>query len=187
MRRFPCVAAVLLLLACTEKPAEIVDVAGAGVTGQESDHDPTSKTLPEPVAAVLREAKEIQLLSLFWVPLEDAELPADIRGRERIGGYPILGATDVSDHRDQILAAVAQGVAENPGNPFACFNPGHALRVRTADGRKAELIICFECLQVQATVNGQDRFLMYTSVHAAPLLERLLRRGNVPQYEPPSK
>jgi hypothetical protein len=90
-------------------------------------------------------------------------------------------ATDVSDQKDAIVAAIVKGVANNIGDAASCFEPRHALRVKTADGRAAELVICFECLQISATVQGRE-FDLYTANHAQPLLEQLLRRGNIPPY-----
>jgi hypothetical protein len=71
------------------------------------------------------------------------------------------------------------------GDAAACFDPRHALRFRTADGREADLVICFECLQISATVKGDGKFVMYTSARAAPLLDNLLRRAKI-RYKPPA-
>ena len=46
------------------------------------------------------------------------------------------------------MSLVYQGVRSSNGTVAACFNPRHGIHA-TRQGRTVDLLICFECLQIE--------------------------------------
>jgi hypothetical protein len=51
--------------------------------------------------------------------------------------------------------ALRLGAEDNFGIAAGCFNPRHGLRLK-GGGKSVDLVICFECLQVEVFVNGES-------------------------------
>lgn len=109
--------------------------------------------------------------------------------------YPILGAVRISDAGE--LASIRQAVADLEtdgerwsGGVSACFLPRHCLRVSTASGT-AELLICYECTQVEICTEGRRVGAIYFNRHGAAhaatpdRLNALLKKHSIPLASPP--
>jgi hypothetical protein len=62
----------------------------------------------------------------------------------------VLGRTVVTDPatRKRLYNSLQSGARWNVPVPAMCFNPRHGIRV-TYEGKTFDLVICFECSQVQ--------------------------------------
>jgi hypothetical protein len=71
--------------------------------------------------------------------------------------WQVLGKTEVKAgaERARLVAALRESAEDNFGMAAACFNPRHGLRLKSG-GQSVDLVICFECLQVQVFVNGKE-------------------------------
>lgn len=109
--------------------------------------------------------------------------------------YPILGSVRVSDADE--LASIRQAVADLErdgeawsGGVSACFSPRHCLRVSTSSGT-TELLICYECTQVEIYSDGQRvgdiYFARHGTAHAATpdRLNAVLKKHSIPLAAPP--
>ena len=122
-----------------------------------------SRDVPAPAMRALENAEQYVLLSLEPVP------PAK-PGLEQFHGYGVLGQTTVADAamRKRLNDALRRGARESDGRVAACFNPRHGIRVTRA-GKTTDLVICFECLSVNAYEGDQQTagFLVSESPQAA--------------------
>jgi hypothetical protein len=136
--------------------------------------------IPDDLRALLEKADQFELLSLS--PEEPKEKPKD-----GFHGWRVLGQTTVKDAetRNKLLAALEKGVAENKGEVARCFNPRHGIRV-THDGKTADLVICFECLQVKAFAGDRGHDFLVTR-SPQPTFDAVLKEAKVPLPEPARK
>jgi hypothetical protein len=95
--------------------------------------------------SVFEKADAIVVYSLD--PSFDNKEPDESKG---FHGWKILGSTTVKDAkaRAKIVAAVAKGLNDSDGTAAKCFNPRHGLRAMV-EGKPVDVVICFECLQMQ--------------------------------------
>jgi hypothetical protein len=130
--------------------------------------------IPADFQAALEKAEHFELLSLD--PKRPEKAPADA-----FHGWSVLGKTTVKDAevRKKVVAAFEKGVRENSGIAAACFNPRHGIRL-TNDKKTLDLVICFECFQVQAFVADKRAagFLVTGSPQA--LFDDVLKDAKVP-------
>ena len=112
--------------------------------------------LPAALKRVLSDADEFILLSLD--PTPDFEH----KSKNTFKRYPVIGQTKIkaSSTRTQLTEELDSAIRAGDGltfsngvvflsGPFAsCFNPRHGIRARKS-GETVELLICFECGQVQ--------------------------------------
>jgi hypothetical protein len=122
------------------------------------------------VVTMLETAEEYVLLSVH--PIYRIAGPDE--------GSLILGSTNVDDRetRDRLNAALVSGLREG-GAAAACFNPRHAIRLRHG-GRASELVICFECRQVNVLGDGQQIARFTISATPQPTFDAVLRAAGVP-------
>jgi hypothetical protein len=136
--------------------------------------------LPEAVTAALDKAESIELYSLD--PNNPTEKPKD----GGFHGWKVLGKTTVTkDAKERSLKALYKGIADNDGKVAACFIPRHGVRV-THDGKTFDLVICFECLQIQV-FEGDKRSGVLVTRGPQPTLDKILTDAKVPlpkQREP---
>jgi hypothetical protein len=129
--------------------------------------------LPKDVRAVLDKADRFELLSLD--PTRQKEKPKD-----DFRGWKVLGRTEVKDAetRKKLVAALYKGIADSDGTVAACFNPRHGIRA-THDGKTVELVICYECLSMQAHL-GETRSSALTTRSPQKTFDQVLRDAKVP-------
>ncbi|HEY2413416.1 MAG TPA: hypothetical protein VGI40_14285 [Pirellulaceae bacterium] len=131
------------------------------------------RRLSEDVRHVLDNADRLELFSI-GVPRAGAPaLPT-----ESFQTCTLLGKALIIDapERKELLAALYKGIEESNG-PANCFEPGFGLRA-TTNGETAELLICFECLQINVTFHGEARKL-YTSDSPLEKFNAALTRAGV--------
>jgi hypothetical protein len=99
-------------------------------------------------------------------------------------GWRVLGRTTITDQATQrkLNEALRAGARENSGAAAACFNPRHGVHVTRAD-KTYDLVICFECLQVQAFEAGQRTEGFLVSESPQPVFDEVLRAAGVPLAE----
>lgn len=130
--------------------------------------------LPSSVAAALASAPRLELLSLHPVSAK-AEL------EDAFHGWKVLGRTvlDAAALRREVVASITKGVADTDGRRALCFEPRHGIRAHSGD-TAVDLVICFECMQVEAYVNDKLVEGVPTTSSAEATLDRILRAANVP-------
>jgi hypothetical protein len=137
---------------------------------------PRENQLPAPVRDVLVHADTLELLSLDpGRPGRPAAMPLNA-----FHGWTVLGRTTIQDatQRKAVVGALDRGVAEGA---FAarCFDPRHG--VRAMRGKTVvELVICFECRQIEAFVDGKEAGSALTSPSPKAPLDRALREAKIP-------
>jgi hypothetical protein len=129
--------------------------------------------LPKGVRAVLDNADRFEVLSLD--PTRQKEKPKD-----DFHGWKVLGRTEVKDAetRKKVVAALYKGIADSDGKVAGCFNPRHGIRA-THDGQTVELVICYECLSMQAYL-GTERSSALTTPSPEKTFDQVLRDAKVP-------
>jgi hypothetical protein len=128
--------------------------------------------IPGVAAKVMRDATSFELLSL------DPE-----RGRDNADfhRFKVLGRTMVSDAltRKRLYNALQSGARWNLPFPAMCFNPRHGLRVTTG-GNTVDLVICFECSQVQVWQGNSHVTTFIVGQSPEPVFDQALRDAGVP-------
>jgi hypothetical protein len=129
--------------------------------------------IPDHLRTVLEKAEKFELLSLS--PERLKEKPADA-----FHGWKVLGKTTVEGaDREKLVTAFKKGVEANEGVAAACFNPRHGIRV-THDGKTADFVICFECLQVSAYLGDKDEKGFLITQSPQPAFDAVLKAAKVP-------
>jgi hypothetical protein len=129
---------------------------------------------------VLEKAENFELLSLEPERLE--EVPKD-----SFQGWKVLGkkTIDTSEIRKKIVDALEKGVVENQGGvTVKCFNPRHGIRV-THNGKTADFVICFQCLQVHVYMDGGAEQMFLVSSSPTETFNKVLKDAGVPLPEQP--
>jgi hypothetical protein len=132
------------------------------------------RTLPAEVKRILDNAEQLELFSI-GIPRADA--PA--LTTDTFQTCTLLGRAQIDDNneREELLNALYKGIQESTG-PAICFEPGFGLR-GTADGDTVELLICFECLQIEITFRGHKQ-MVSTSSSPLETFNTALRRAGAP-------
>jgi hypothetical protein len=153
-----------LLAACLAVP----------VTGQEE----AKNDLAPEVRAVLDKAVTVELLSLDPIGIDKID---DVPEKDRFHGYRVLGRTTLKDaeQRKAVLGALDKGIKDSDGQVARCFNPRHGIRA-SADGKTVDVVICFECLSMQAYLDGKRNGGALTTRGPQPVFDRTLRDAGVP-------
>lgn len=134
--------------------------------------DPRNVLAPSTVRD-LQDATRFELLSIEPDPLK--------KPKDAFHGWPVLGRTVVADAavRTRIVTAVQKGIADSDGSVARCFNPRHGIRVQTSE-RTVDLLICFECQQVQVFEPGRDAYTALTTRDPQASLDAVLTAAKVP-------
>jgi hypothetical protein len=105
-----------------------------------------------------------------------------LNSKDRYYGYEVLGKSVLSgdkakEMRDSLYSSVA---ATSKGQSAMCFYPRHGLRA-THNGKTAELLICFHCMNFYTyTADGQRHPPMNAiSRDAQPVFNRVLSEAGV--------
>lgn len=85
-------------------------------------------------------------ITLYSIDGRDEERRGEAKASEFFHGYPVLGKVEISDSgkRNELIAALKDGITRKPDSPAKCYWPRHGLRV-TQKGKIVEFVICFEC------------------------------------------
>ena len=97
-------------------------------------------------------------MSTTLISLDPNLEPKDGKDADRFHGWKVLGQTTIKDAdvRKKVLDAVLKGIQENKGEAANCFQPRHGLHA-THEGKTVDLVICFECLQIRAYGDGDNK------------------------------
>ena len=148
---------------------------GVSVSSQEKEKN----KIPESVQTILHKADAIELYSL------DPSRPKD-KPKDDFRGWRVLGKTTVkdADTRKAMVAAFLKGVEDNKGIAANCFNPRHGIRA-THDGKSVDLVICFECMQVQGYLDKSEKSDVHFLVTKTPqdAFDKVLKAAKVPLPE----
>jgi hypothetical protein len=130
--------------------------------------------VPPVVRSILEEAEHVELISLD--PNSLGKLKDGYYGWKVVGKLAIENA----ETRQSVISAVERSISQ--GAPrAACFVPRHAIHARTNDGRKLDLLICFQCNRVEVYVNNERQGPdLPTSGSSEPILDKVLTDANVP-------
>jgi hypothetical protein len=150
------------------------------MTGPRASARDNPNQLAENDRMVLEKGEKFELLSLD--PGARKEKP-----KNNFHGWKVLGSTVVKDKdvRQMILTALTKGIAESDGRIAKCFNPRHGIRA-THKGRTIDLVICFECLQVQV-FGGNKATTVLTTKSPQPAFDKALREAKIPLPKPARK
>jgi hypothetical protein len=134
--------------------------------------------LPDAARAILARAEQLELLSLDPTRRE--------KPKDGFHGWEVLGKTVLKDKdMRKVLAAVEQGIARSDGSAARCFIPRHGIRASHGK-RTVDLVICFECLQIQVYLDNTQGKTVLTTDAPQDLLNRVLMKAKVP-LAPPRK
>jgi hypothetical protein len=128
----------------------------------------------------MQHAEHYELLSLD--PKHTTTPPPD-----NFHGWRILGRTMIGDQVTQkkLNDALRAGARENGNMAAGCFNPRHGIDVVSGD-KTYDLVICFECLQVQVFEPEQQVKGFLVSDSPQPVFDHVLRAAGVPLAEKPN-
>jgi hypothetical protein len=137
--------------------------------------------IPEDLRAVLEKGEQFELLSLSPELLKE-------KPKDAFHGWKVLGKTTLKDAeaRQKLVAALQKGAKENVGNVKECFNPRHGIRV-THEGKTTDLVICFECFQVQVYRGEKQGNGFPTTGSPQAAFDGALKEAKVPLPEKPKK
>lgn len=150
----------------------------------------------EAVFAALDNAEEYVLFSLEPTEDEEAEAAGEVAEEaapgdpsagtkpaalDKFHGWRVLGQTTIDDKAVQkkLNGALDTGRRESDGSIASCFWPRHGIRVRHG-GKEYDLVICFECAQVEVYEGGQRGGDWLTSHSPQAVLDEVLRSAGVP-------
>jgi hypothetical protein len=119
-------------------------------------------------------------LTLYSIDGRDFESGQEPKTEEKFYGYPVLGKVEITDadKRQEIVAALQQGLAQSDRKLAACFWPRHALRA-VERGRTIDYVICFECYQLEAHEGGSKRVKPVTREPQA-VFNKYLKEEGIP-------
>jgi hypothetical protein len=135
---------------------------------------PAPSKLPERARAALEAPDHFELLSLDPAGPRDGH-PDDFHGWKVLGRTPV----EAAETRAELMAALEQGARENTGTAAGCFNPRHGIRA-TRGGQTADLVICFECFQVQVYAGDTRDGGFLTTRSPQPVFDQVLRDAGLP-------
>jgi hypothetical protein len=112
--------------------------------------------IPEAAERLFDKAETFELFSLDPEPKHGKDGNV-VDEKEDFHGWRVLGKTEVKKEaeRKRLADALRLGAEDNFGIAAGCFNPRHGLRLK-GGGKSVDLVICFECLQVEVFVNGES-------------------------------
>lgn len=141
------------------------------------------RKLPDQAIAILEKAKDFELYSL---EPDEEEKPA---GKPtRLHGWKVLGTTIVktAGAGKDLLTALQQGIASRRARGAKCFDPRHAIRA-AHDGKRVDLLICFECGWVYVYFDGKEKEDARVRIDRTtqPYFDKALRDAGVPLAKQP--
>jgi hypothetical protein len=85
--------------------------------------------------------------------------------------------------RKRLADALRLGAEDNFGMAAGCFIPRHGLHL-VGGGKTVDLVICFQCLQVQVFENGKETKGFLTSHDPQPEFDAILKAAGVKLPKP---
>lgn len=134
--------------------------------------------LPAEVREALHSAQSWTLISIE--PGNRDPRPEDLARKDFLHGYKVLGRLPLKDAKPVIeeMDRIDRGKMDNTSS--MCFYPRHALEGRMRDGRKLELLICYECGNLKVYVDGEmTELFAFRSISPDPL-NNLLKENGIP-------
>jgi hypothetical protein len=130
--------------------------------------------LPQNVQTMLENADTFTLFSLNPDP--------DIRhqAKEDFQDYEILGQLNIPSRatRTKLIDALNEGIAASDQTANMCFNPRHGIRAKKGN-ETVELLICFECRQIEITSPWVTNTLL-TTPDPWPTFNKVLKTAGIP-------
>lgn len=111
-----------------------------------------------------------------FIPMHES-VPTGRQGRR----WRILGESKISEEKtDEVLHALKAGIVLYDEDAIpACFNPRHAIRIRSS-GETIEIVICFECDQIEIFKHGKEIGGHMTADAPRAYFEQLVRDSGLP-------
>lgn len=134
--------------------------------------------LPTETKRILEQADDFVLYSLYPARIKEIEEQKKQVGKEFFHDFMVLGKTEVGarEVRERLLNALFKGISESDGSIAMCFSPRHGIRA-VLNGETVDLIICFECLQIETHAAAGKSVL--TSASPEPVLDHVLKEAGV--------
>jgi hypothetical protein len=143
--------------------------------------------IPEAVDRLFDKAETFELYSL------DPERKFDKGGKvvevkDGFHGWQVLGKTLVKGEveRKRLADALRLGAEDNFGMAALCFIPRHGLRLK-GGGKTVDLVICFECLQVQVYADNEKPEGFLTTGEPQEVFDATLKAAGVKLPKPAKK
>jgi hypothetical protein len=135
--------------------------------------------IPSQVRSALEKADQFVLLSLdpkMDMMQDQREIPKD-----NFHGWKVLGRTEIKDAstRRKLIAAFRKGVADHDGSIAKCFLPRHGLHL-VHEGKPMDLVICFECLQVEVHCGEKEETGFLISKSPLSVFNEVLLQAGIP-------
>jgi hypothetical protein len=142
----------------------VTDGKAAVVGGPLKENQITQRNrIPDVVLKLFAKADSFELYSLDPERKPGAQ-EKPVEGKDGFHGWKVLGKIALNDEarRKKLADALRQGAEDNFGMVAGCFIPRHGLRLK-GEGKTVDLVICFQCLQVNVFVDGkQDKGFLTT-------------------------
>jgi hypothetical protein len=109
---------------------------------------------------------------------EETEKPKN-DGKERIGGYVVLGKIEIKNpqQRKEIMDSIREAIRK-PAEQAKCFWPRHLIRLEERKGA-SEIVICFSCSGYTASGHLATEGIQPISDHPKALLNSILKDAKI--------
>jgi hypothetical protein len=133
--------------------------------------------LSKEARAILDQSEKFILISTDPTPLSRE---GKTTSKKTFHHRAILGQTEITDakRKSELLSALYGAAYEYQGRLYGCFIPHHGI-IAVAGTNRVELVICFECEQVEEFVNSNESRCL---IHDTPqeIFNRTLTEAGVP-------
>lgn len=133
-----------------------------------------AEEIPASSRTILAAATELELFALH----PDRRVEENVRTLN-LQGYEALGRTTIDgDLVPDLLGEVSRGIDRSDGRAALCFMPRHGIRARH-EGRIADLVICYECMQIYVFVDGEKVGTVLTASDATDAVSRIFEAAGL--------
>lgn len=124
------------------------------------------------IAALTGDLDEAEVFELLVLDPQESSA-----ARNTFHGWEVVGRRSIPDAETRgILVRTADRMPSTEG-AFACFSPRHALHIVQGES-VIDLVICFECREVKAYVNGEHTLTRPVSDSGDHIYTEILRRSS---------
>jgi hypothetical protein len=143
-----------------------------------------AQALPAEMRRILEKGERFELYSVEPVHEYIRKHRTGPPEEELFHNSRVLGKTEIHSaaERTRLLEALNEGIEDSDGGRMMCFNPRHAIRATMGD-ETVDLVICFECLSIQA--HGRTNGVFLTTSGPLAVFNRALREAGLPLAEKP--